>query len=56
MTSRSTLMFSQLSVEKAMASKAALNRENMEAKHKVTALQNAMVTNQSPVTSHKRSL
>lgn len=44
MTALSTWITSQLSVENAMASKAAENRENIEAKHRVTALQNAMVT------------
>ena len=44
MTALSTWITSQLSVENAMASKAAENRENIEAKQRVTALQNAMVT------------
>ena len=43
MSALSTWITSQLSVENAMANRAAENRENIEAKHKVTALQNAMV-------------
>ena len=39
----STAITFQLSVEKAMASRAAETSEKMEAKHKVTALQKAMV-------------
>ena len=38
-----TDMVCQLSVENAIAKSAAAANENMEAKHKVTALQNAIV-------------
>ena len=40
--SRSTLMTCQLSVEKAMAKRAADTTAQMAAKHRVTALQNAI--------------
>ena len=42
MTSRLTVTTCQLSVEKAMAKRAAATKENMEAKHNVTALQKAI--------------
>ena len=42
----STVTNCQLSVEKAMASRAADTNENMEAKHNVTALQNAILNDE----------
>ena len=52
MSALSTWITSQLSVENAMANRAAENRENIEAKHKVTALQNAMVIEGGVTTSY----
>ncbi len=43
MTSRLTVTTCQLSVEKAIASKAAATNENIDAKHNVTALQKAIL-------------
>ena len=52
MSALSTWITSQLSVENAMANRAAENRENIEAKHKVTALQNAMVIEEGVTTRY----
>ena len=51
------MMVCQLSVEKAMAKSAADTNEKMEAKHRVTALQKAMVrVFGSGLYSYKRAL
>ena len=44
MTSRLTVTTCQLSVEKAIAKRAAATKENIDAKHNVTALQKAILS------------